>query len=145
MSARSMARRHKRIGSPPARATPRRQIAVVRIMALSLLAVGLVAIFLGQLASTAQPSPADAIVGKWVNSKGGVIQFNSDGTGSIPGFEGQELAIPSASFTYYFPDPSHLALQINGQPFTIEITVEGDRLTWGDRANNVQFVYDRVK
>lgn len=146
MSARSMARRHKRSGSPPGQATPGRQIAVAGIMALVLFAVGVVAIFLNQPASPARPSPAAAIVGKWVNSEGGVILFNSDGTGSIPGFEGQALAIPSATFTYDFPDPTHLRLQVNGQTFVIEIKLEGDQLTWvADQANNIQFVYTRAK
>jgi hypothetical protein len=145
MSARTMTRRHQRMGSSPAQARSSRQIAVAGIIAVVLFAMG-IAVFLIPLASPARPSPAAAIVGKWVNGKGGVIVFHSDGTGSIPGFEGEALAVPSATFSYDFPDPTHLRLKVNGETFVVEIKQEGDQLTWvADQANNIQFVYTRAK
>lgn len=145
MSIRSIARHQKRLAALSAPATPGRQFAVAGIMAVILLVVGLAVLFVNQAAAP-PPVASAAIVGKWVNSEGGVMQFNADGTGSIPGFAGQGLTIPAAAFTYNFPDPTHLKLTVNEQTFVIEIKLEGDQLIWiADRANNIQHVYTRAK
>src|SRR5258708_39745132 len=100
MSARPMTRRQKRPGSAPWRATRDRQFAVFWRVALVVVGIGVITIFLLQLTLFSRPALATTIVGKWVNSQGGVMTFYADGTGFIPGFEGQNPAIPATTFTY---------------------------------------------
>jgi hypothetical protein len=115
-------------------------------VALIVVGMGVITIFLLQLTVFSRPALATTIVGKWVNSQGGVMTFYADGTGFIPGVEGQTPAIPATTFTYSVPDATHLRLQINGQPIVIEVKVEGDQLTWVvDYAHNLQNVYTRAK
>jgi hypothetical protein len=93
-----------------------------------------------------QPPPEKAIVGQWVNSEGGVIYFYPDKTGFIPGDEGQTPPIPSLGFSYFFQDETHLGIEIDGQsPLVVEIKLKGDRMTWLNQANNVEFTYKRMK
>ena len=95
---------------------------------------------------SAQPTSEKAIVGKWENSQGGVIQFYEDKTGFIPGDDQQAPPIPSASFTYSFPDQTHLTIKMAGQESVIfEIELDEDTMTWHSSANTTQFVYTRVK
>ncbi len=87
-----------------------------------------------------------AIVGKWENAQGGVIQFYEDKTGFIPGDDQQAPPIPSASFTYSFPDQDHLAIKMSGQaPVVVEIKLDEDTMTWHQSANVTQFVYTKMK
>jgi hypothetical protein len=105
----------------------------------------LVMIILPVAACASQPSvpPKDAIVGKWVNDKGGSISFYANGTGFVPGIDGQ---IPSTNFSYTFTDPTHIMMNLTGQLSTIiEIRIDGDQMTWSVPTNNVSFVYTRAK
>lgn len=87
-----------------------------------------------------------AIVGKWQNDQGGVIQFYEDRTGLIPGDDQQSPPIPSASFTYSFPDQKHLAIKMDGQePVVFEIELDEATMTWHSPANIKQFIYTKVK
>ena len=85
-------------------------------------------------------SLSDEIVGTWKNTSGFTIQFNSGGTGFIPGVAGE---IPDSSFSYTVVDESHIQLNYQEQLFTIEITINGDQLTWKDNLGEVS--YTRVK
>ena len=115
-------------------------------VALVIFGLGVVGTLLFLAAPRARPSLATAIVGKWVNSQGGVMTFNADGTGFIPGLDNQTPAIPATTFTYSVPDATHVRLLVNGQPYVIEVKVEGDQLTWVvDQAGNIQNVYTRAK
>jgi hypothetical protein len=107
-----------------------------------------------------KPSPEQAIVGKWVNSGGGEINFYEDGTGFVPGFEeaGSE-SIPPFHFTYAFKDETHLVINMGnlpvvdttGSPMTnrkelvIEIELKDDQMIWRASAGKVQYVYQRVE
>jgi hypothetical protein len=146
MSSGPMTRRQKRPGSAPWRAARDRQYALFWRVALIVVGIGVITIFLLQLTVFSRPALATTIVGKWVNSQGGVMTFDADGTGFIPGVEGQTPAIPATTFTYSVPDATHLRLLINGQPIIIEVKVEGDQLTWVvDLAHNLQNVYTRAR
>src|SRR5258705_5663799 len=88
-------------------------------------------------------TPQQAIVGKWVNAKGYSIEFYADGTGFIPGIDGQ---IPPYKFSYSFKDPTHLELDLAGQPGTaIQIKLDGDQMTWLSQNGDAAFVYQRAK
>jgi hypothetical protein len=141
-----MAARRKRTRTPPWRVARDRQFAIFWRVALVVVGIGVITIFLLQLTVFSRPALATTIVGKWVNRQGGVMTFYADGTGFIPGLEGQTPAIPATTFTYSVPDATHLRLLINGQPVVIEVKVEGDQLTWVvDQAHNLQNVYTRAK
>ncbi len=114
-------------------------------------------LFLGVTAcASVEPSPKQAIIGKWVNSGGGEINFNADGTGFVPGVEGQ---VPPYQFTYGFKDETHLAINIANLPtvetaslpivgqgeIVVEIKIENDKMTWHDGTGKVEFVYLRAK
>ena len=146
MSAKPMTRRQKRPGSAPWRATRKRQFAVFWRVGLVVVGIGVITIFLLQLTVFSRPALATTIVGKWVNSQGGVMTFYADGTGFIPGLEGQTPAIPATTFTYSVADTTHVRLVVNGQPVVIEVKVEGDQLTWVvDQSHNLQNIYTRAK
>lgn len=146
MSVRPMTRRQKRSGPAPWRAARDRQFAVFWRLALVVVGIGVITIFLLQLMVFSRPALATTIVGKWVNSQGGLMTFNADGTGFIPGLEDQTPAIPATTFTYSVPDATHVRMLVNGQPYVIEVKVEGDQLTWVvDQAYNIQNVYTRAK
>src|SRR4051812_16423647 len=100
MSARLMARRQKRSGSAPGQAARGRSSAMFWRAALVVLGIGVITFLLLQITVFARPALATNIVGKWVNSQGGVMSFYADGTGFIPGLEGQTPAIPDTTFTY---------------------------------------------
>lgn len=105
----------------------------------------LVMIILPVTACASQPRvpPQNAIVGKWVNAKGYSISFYANGTGFVPGVDGQ---IPSTNFTYSFTDPTHIMMNMAGQLSTIvEIRIDGDQMTWSIPTNNVTFVYTRAQ
>jgi hypothetical protein len=82
----------------------------------------------------------EKILGTWENTSGFTIQFNSGGTGFIPGVAGE---IPDSSFTYTVVDESHIQMNFQGQAFNIEITINDDQLTWKDNLGEV--TYTRVK
>ncbi len=90
----------------------------------------------------AAPAPQKAVVGKWTNSHGGVINFYADGTGYIPGLTG---VISDTSFTYSFPDNTHVKITIAGQALNVGIAIQGDKMTWGNSLDNTKDVYTRVK
>jgi hypothetical protein len=145
MSVRPMTRRQRRTGPAPWRSRDR-QFAVFWRVALAVVGIGVITIFVLQLTVFSRPTLATTIVGKWVNSQGGVMTFYADGTGFIPGLEGQTPAIPATTFTYTVPDATHLRLLVNGQTYVIEVKIEGDQLTWVvDQAHNIQNVYTRAK
>ncbi len=113
---------------------------------MDLLILGLTAVLGLAACASDQPSPEEAIVGQWVNSQGGVIYFYADKTGFIPGDEGQTPPIPSVRFSYYFQDETHLGIEMDGQtPLVIEIRLQGNKMTWLNRANNVEYVYTKMK
>jgi len=90
-----------------------------------------------------EPPPEEAIVGKWVNPEGGEINFYADGSGLLPGIDGQ---IPAYQFTYSFQDETHVTISIAGvMEIVVEISIEGDKMTWYDRASETEFVYMREK
>lgn len=116
------------------------------IAVLGLLILGLTTVLGLAACAPDQPSPEKAIVGQWVNSQGGVIYFYADKTGFIPGDEGQTPPIPSVKFSYYFQDETHLGIKMDGQnPVVVEIKLEGDKMTWLNRANDVEYVYTKMK
>lgn len=81
------------------------------------------------------------IVGTWKNNEGGYfIEFRSGGMGFIPGVAG---AIPDSNFLYTVIDEFHIQFDLQGQTITIEITINGDQLTWKDDLGVVS--YTRVK
>src|SRR5262249_52662703 len=146
MSARPMTRHQRRPGSAPWRAARNRPIARFWRWALVVVGIGVSLFFLLQTTVFSRPALATTIVGKWVNSQGGVMTFNADGTGFIPGLEGQTPPIPATTFTYSVPDATHLRLLVNGQPIIIEVKIEGDQLTWVvDPSHNLQNIYTRAK
>lgn len=90
----------------------------------------------------ARLSPQQAIVGAWQNVQGGAIEFHADGTGFIPGVAG---SIADSTFAYRFEDERHLTLALPGQPeLTLEITVEGDLMTWRGVQSGKEFRYTRA-
>lgn len=94
-------------------------------------------------ATEAPPIPTKEIVGKWVNEGGGWIEFYANGTGYVPGVEGE---IAATSFSYSFTDYAHMMITISGQLSTmVEIRVQGDKMTWASQTNNVKFEYTRAK
>lgn len=99
-----------------------------------------IALFLLTSCTESNNTLADDILGTWKNSSGFTIQFNSGGTGFIPGVAGK---IPDSSFIYTVTDESHIQMNLQGQVFTIEITIDGDELTWKDSLGEVP--YTRVK
>jgi hypothetical protein len=113
---------------------------------MGLLILGLATAFGLAACAPEQPFPEKAIVGQWVNPEGGVIYFYPDKTGFIPGDEGKTPPIPSLTFSYFFQDETHLGIEMDGQsPLVVEIKLKGDKMTWLDRANNVEYVYTRMK
>ncbi len=94
-------------------------------------------------ACTSKLSPQKAIVGKWVNAGGGSIEFFSNGTGFVPGVQGQ---IPPYDFTYIFRDETHIELNVAGQTgLVVEIKIDGDQMAWISPGGGTQFVYTRAK
>ncbi len=94
-------------------------------------------------ASQPRVPPQQAIVGRWVNAKGYSISFYPNGTGFVPGVDGQ---IPSTNFDYVFTDETHVLMNMAGQLTTVvEIKIDGDQMTWLSQATNVAFVYTRAK
>lgn len=103
------------------------------------------------LTSACAPSPGNgnalrkAIVGKWVNQQNFTIDFYEDGTGFVPGTDG-EVPVPATDFTYVVTDDSHIRLtmgDLNGA--IIEIKIEGDQMTWTGKDTGLSFVYTRSK
>ena len=87
--------------------------------------------------------PQQAIVGKWVNAGGGSIEFYANGTGFIPGIDGQ---IAPTNFSYAFTDEMHIQLNMGGPTgLVVEIKIDGDQMTWVSKASNTSFVYTRRK
>lgn len=82
-----------------------------------------------------------AIVGKWVNSTGGELDFHADGSGYIPPTPSSE----AYNFSYFFQDATHLVMAVAGETMTVEIVLVGDKLTWFTADPNVKYVYTRTK
>ena len=104
------------------------------IFALILFAVSLTA------CAPATPSLESALLGTWQDSQGFQIEFRSEGLGFIPGVEGK---IPDSTFTYQIIDGQHVRMDTVGQQVTIELIVDGDKLTWKDSIGEV--IYSRMK
>jgi hypothetical protein len=83
---------------------------------------------------------ANQILGTWKNTSGYTIQFKDGGTGFIPGVAGQ---IPDTTFSYAVTDESHIQMNVQGQVVNIQVTINGDQLTWTDELGVVS--YTRVK
>ncbi|MCX6079674.1 MAG: hypothetical protein NTW32_09105 [Chloroflexi bacterium] len=88
----------------------------------------------------ASPSLERNLVGTWQDSQGFQIEFRGSGKGFIPGVEGK---IPDSDFTYQIIDEQHVLMSAQGQQVTIDLHVDGDKLTWKDTIGEVQ--YTRVK
>jgi hypothetical protein len=88
----------------------------------------------------AKKSLGDEILGTWKNSEGFTIEFRPNGSGFIPGVAGK---IPDSSFYYTVVDSNHIQIDLGGQKQAIEISVDGDQLTWKDQLGEVK--YTRVK
>ena len=99
-----------------------------------------IALFLLTSCTKQKNSLSEEILGTWKNSSGFTIQFKSGGAGFIPGVAGE---IPDSSFSYTVVDESHIQMNYQEQVFTIEITINGDQLTWKDNLGEVP--YTRVK
>lgn len=85
------------------------------------------------------------IVGTWRNAQDYTIEFYADGTGFIPGVDG-ELPIPATDFTYVITDSGHIRISMGEIPdAAIEIRIEGDQMTWFNRESDTTFVYMRDK
>jgi hypothetical protein len=106
----------------------------IYIFALILLAFSLAA------CAPARPSLESNLLGTWQDSKGFQIEFRTGGTGFIPGVAGQ---IPDSNFTYQIVDEQHIRMVAQGMQVTIEMIVDGDKLTWKDALGEVQ--YTRIK
>ncbi len=94
------------------------------------------------LTACAQPKKtlSEEILGTWVNKDGYSIQFQAGGSGFIPGVAGK---IPDSTFVYYITDESHIEVSFQGKKLPVEITINGDQLTWKDDLGEV--AYTRVK
>ena len=77
----------------------------------------------------AKPTLENTIVGNWQNSSGYTIEFQPGGQGYIPGVPGD---IPPTTFTYSILDQDHVSIDLGSDKYTIQIQVEGDKLTWTD-------------
>jgi hypothetical protein len=87
-----------------------------------------------------KPSLETAILGNWVNASGYTIEFKSGGDGFIPGVAGK---VPATTFKYSIVDQEHVLIDLGSEKYTIQITVDGDKLTWTDKIG-VE-TYTRVK
>lgn len=84
-----------------------------------------------------------AIAGKWVNAQNFTIEFYEDGTGFVPGVDG-EVPVPATDFSYVVTDDSHIRItmgDLNGA--VVEIKIEGDQMTWIGKDTGVSFIYTR--
>ncbi len=81
------------------------------------------------------------IVGKWVNSVGGELDFYAGGSGYIPAVPD----MPAYNFGYYFQDSTHMVMTVTGKSMVVRIELAGDKLTWYAADPNVSYVYTRVK
>ena len=104
------------------------------IFALILFAVSLTA------CTPERPSLESTLLGTWQDSQGFQIEFRSGGVGYIPGVDGN---IPNSNFTYQIIDGQHVQIETQGQQVTIELIVDGDKLTWKDKLGEV--IYYRLK
>jgi hypothetical protein len=90
--------------------------------------------------SACTPPLENAIVGTWANTAGYTIEFKANGEGQIPGVANQ---IPAVTFKYVLVDQTHISIDLGTQKYTIEVKVEGDKLTWKDQLG--EEIYTRVK
>ena len=97
-------------------------------------------LFLLAACAPAKKGLSQEIVGTWKNSEGFLIQFQPGDKGFIPGVAGK---IPDSNFTYSVLDETHIQVELMGQKQTIEVTIDGDNLTWNDTLGQVS--YTRVK
>jgi hypothetical protein len=81
------------------------------------------------------------IVGKWVNSQGGELDFYAGGSGYIPPVQDMQ----AYNFGYYFQDATHMGMTVAGKTMTVRIELAGDKLTWFTADPKVSYVYTRVK
>ena len=141
----------RRVKSKRRESTPRVSRALAgpggaHILAVAaVLIVGLVLVSALVACGPEQPSLEEAIVGEWINAGGGAIHFYAGGSGFILGDESLNPPIPSLNFTHHLQDETHISINMAGQdPVIVEIKLEGDEMTWIDRANNLEFVYTRA-
>jgi hypothetical protein len=135
----------QRGGKPYARRSAQKRrpmgvfIAGAVILAFALLGV---ALGVGQATRTASVQAAQkGIVGNWVNSKGGELDFHADGSGYIPPTPG----IEGYNFSYYFQDPTHFVMNVAGKTMVVEIALGDDKFTWFTADPNVKYDYARAK
>jgi hypothetical protein len=96
------------------------------------------------LVNTSSPQPVtleQGIVGKWVNAKGGEVNFDAHGGGMIPA--GPDVL--TTTFTYLVRDESHILMNMNGQTLTVTIGLAGDKMTWFTADPNTKYEYTRAK
>jgi hypothetical protein len=96
------------------------------------------------LVNMSSPQPVTlekGIVGKWVNSKGGEVNFDARGGGMIPA--GPDVL--TTTFTYVVRDDTHVVMNLNGQTLTVTIGLTGDKMTWFTADPNTKYEYIRAK
>lgn len=99
-----------------------------------------IALLLLTACAQAKKTLSDDILGTWVNKDGYSIEFQTGGSGFIPGVPGK---IPDSTFVYSVTDESHIQVVFQGKKYTVEITINGDQLTWKDDLGEV--AYTRTK
>ena len=109
------------------------------------LSISLVLIFLLSSCSFGGRPLSEDIVGRWINAEGYEVEFYADGQGFIPGLEG-EIPIPDTPFSYRIEGGSKLLLTLaDGTTLELQVTIEGDRMTWDSTVDGFTFEYTRVK
>jgi hypothetical protein len=134
---------NKRPGASPTVNRPRGKSWLAWIVVLAVVLFN-AALILGAGLAPRSPSTAPvekAIVGKWTYPKGGELDFNPDGSGYIPAVSD----MGSIDFVYFFPDETHMVINMGTQVLTVTMHLAGDQLIWYTADPNVTYVFTRVK
>jgi hypothetical protein len=133
---------NKRRGANPKVKRPARVRveAWVYVVGVAIVLVTVLGIGLATRTPPSQPIQK-AIVGKWVYAKGGELDFNADGSGSIPAVGD----VGAYTFAYSFQDDTHLVMKVDQQTTVVRIKLVGDKLTWYTADPNVTYEYTRAK
>ena len=87
----------------------------------------------------------EEIVGTWINAEGYEVEFYAGGQGFIPGVKG-EIPIPDTPFSYSIEGGSKLFLVLpDGTTLELQVTIEGDKMSWDSAQDGITFEYTRVK
>jgi hypothetical protein len=124
---------------PPVKRLSDRLILALGGLVVLGIALGVVALVVYTHPATAPSS--QTIVGKWVNPKGGEVNFDAKGTGMIPA--GADVL--TTTFTYVLQDDTHVVMNMNGQTLTVTIDLAGDKMTWFTADPNIKYEYTRAK